>query len=108
MEREIVQQEREIASLKADVSGIKEQVKTLFTHVERQDKLIDTVNNIALAQQKMLDAQGQIKEKVDDLCEDMDIVKSKPARRWEAIAEKAILTAVGILVGAIAAYFGLN
>lgn len=108
MEREIVQQEREIASLKADVSGIKEQVKTLFTHVERQDKLIDTVNNIALAQQKMLDAQGQIKEKVDDLCEDMDTMKSKPARRWEAIAEKAILTAVGILVGAIAAYFGLN
>lgn len=108
MEREIVQQEREIASLKADVSGIKEQVRTLFTHVERQDKLIDTVNNIALAQQKMLDAQGQIKEKVDDLCEDMDTMKSKPARRWEAIAEKAILTAVGILVGAIAAYFGLN
>lgn len=108
MEREIVQQEREISSLKADVSGIKEQVKTLFTHVERQDKLIDTVNNIALAQQKMLDAQGQIKEKVDDLCEDMDTMKSKPARRWEAIAEKAILTAVGILVGAIAAYFGLN
>ena len=108
MEREIVQQEREIASLKADVSGIKEQVRTLFTHVDRQDKLIDTVNNIALAQQKMLDAQGQIKEKVNDLCEDMDIMKSKPARRWEAIAEKAILTAVGILVGAIAAYFGLN
>lgn len=108
MEHEILQQEREISSLKADVNGIKEQVKTLFTHVERQDKLIETVNNMALVQQKMVDAQGQIREKVDDLCEDMDTMKSKPAKRWEAIMEKAILTLVGILVGAVAAYFGIN
>lgn len=108
MEREILQQEREISALKADVNGIKEQVKTLFTHVERQDKLIETVNNMALVQQKMVDAQGQIREKVEDLCEDVDTIKSKPAKRWDAIVEKLILTVVGILVGALAAAIGIQ
>jgi hypothetical protein len=108
MEREIIQQERELSTLKADITGIKEQVKTLFTHVERQDKLIETVNNMALAQQKMLDAQGRIEEKVEGLCDDMDVVKSKPAKRWEGLVEKVILTAVGILVGALFAHFGIQ
>lgn len=108
MEHEIIHQEREIANLKADIKGMQEQIKTLFSHVEQQNKLIDTVNNLALAQQKVVDAQGHILKTVNGLQDDMDSIKTKPAKRWEAIAEKAILTAVGILVGAIAAYFGLN
>lgn len=108
MEHEIIKQEREISALKSDVSAVKEQVKTLFTHVDRQDKLIETVNNLALALQKVVDAQGQINEKVDNLCSDMATIKNKPAKRMEGIVDKIVLTAIGILVGAFFAALGIK
>ena len=108
MEHEIIKQEREISALQADMSAVKERVKTLFTHVERQDKLIETVNNLALALQKVVDKQGQINEKVDNLCSDVESIKGKPAKRWDGLVEKIILTAAGILVGAFFAALGVK
>lgn len=108
MEHEIIHQEREIADLKASMTGMQEQIKTLFSHVEQQNKLIDTVNNLALAQQKVVDAQGQILKTVDALQDDMASIKAQPAKRWNGLVEKIIVAAVGILVGAFFAALGIK
>lgn len=108
MEHEIIHQEREIANLKADIKGMQEQIKTLFSHVEQQNKLIDTVNNLALAQQKVVDAQGHILKTVNGLQDDMDSIKTKPAKRWDGLIEKIIAVAAGILAGAFFAAIGIK
>jgi hypothetical protein len=45
--------------------------------------------------------------KLGDLCTDVDEIKSKPAKRWESIVEKAIFTVVGAFVAYVLAQLGI-
>lgn len=108
MEHEIIKIEREVADLKADQSAIAERVKTLFTHVEKQDKLIDTVNNLALSLKGMVEKMAHVEGKVNDLCADVTEIKQKPAKRWDSIVDKILMLVVGALVGLILTHLGLQ
>lgn len=108
MEHEIIKIEREVADLKADQSALAERVKTLFTHVEKQDKLIDTVNNLALSLKGMVEKMAHVEGQVNGLCADVAEIKQKPAKRWDSIIEKALMLIVGALVGLILTRIGLQ
>ena len=108
MEHEIIKIEREVADLKADQSALAERVKTLFTHVEKQDKLIETVNKLALSLHGMVKQMENVEGTVNDLREDVTEIKQKPAKRWDSIVEKALMLVVGALVGLILTRLGLQ
>ena len=87
----------EIQQALVELSAQKEQIKTLFTRVNEQKTLTDSVHKLAISLERLTSAQKNIADKVDDLTGDVDELKNKPAKRWDSattVAVTAIITAV--------------
>ena len=97
----ILAMEREMAAIREKQAAAEEQHKTIFRRLDQQDKLIENVNNLATSIKLLAEEQKRQGKRLDGLCGDMEEIKSKPAKRWEGIVEKALLT----LAGAFVSYF---
>lgn len=64
------------------------------------DELVSTVKVLAVREENVENDVKEIKADVKELA-------SKPAKRWESIVEKVILTVAGAVVGLILAQFGM-
>ena len=97
MEHEMLRLEREISEVRSQQSAFTEQFKTVFDRLTHQDKVLDTLNELALSVRDLSHAQATTKERVDELCDDMDSIKAKPGKRWDNITThivEVVLTAV--------------
>lgn len=63
--------------------------------------LTTSVEKIAMKQDSMEKDMGELKADVKNIAE-------KPARRWESIVEKVLLTAIGIIVAYLFAQIGIG
>jgi seryl-tRNA synthetase len=99
--------ERELADLKAKQAAADEQHKTIFQRLDKQDKMIESVRMLATSVEKLAMKQDTMETKLGDLCTDVDEIKSKPAKRWEGMVEKAIFTVVGAFVAYVLARLGI-
>jgi hypothetical protein len=99
--------EHELADLKAKQAAADEQRKTIFQRLDKQDKMIESVRMLATSVEKLAMKQDTMETKLGDLCTDVDEIKSKPAKRWEGIVEKAIFTVVGAFVAYVLAQLGI-
>lgn len=61
----------------------------------RQEDITDLVRSVAAIAQKQMDMDADMKE----IKADVKSLSGKPARRWESVVEKALLTIVAALVG---------
>ena len=102
-----LQIEREIKDLAARLAAAEEQHKTLFSRLDRQEKMVDTVHKLALSVSELANKLGTVQTKVDGLCEDVEDIKEKPAKRWDGLVEKVIFTVVGALVAYVLAKIGV-
>ena len=103
----ILRLEREISEIRAQQAGFDEQHKTIFRRLDQQDKLIESVNNLATSNKLLAEEQKRQGKRLDGLCEDVEEIKAKPGKRWEAIIEKALFAIVGALVAYALAKFGI-
>ena len=62
---------------------------------KRQEDITELVRSISAIAQKQTDMDADMKE----IKADVKSISQKPARRWEAVVEKALLTVVAALVG---------
>lgn len=99
--------ERELKDLTSRMAKAEEQHKTLFSRLDKQEKLLDTVHSLALSVNEIANKQENIQDKLDGLCDDMEEIKGKPAKRWEGLVEKVLYTVVGALVTYILAKAGI-
>lgn len=95
--------EKQTAEVLASIRGLEEQVKTLFRQQEEQRKLTDSVHQLALSVRELTVKQTSIGTDVAGLRKDVDEIKGKPAKRWDALITTALTGAVGVLVGALMA-----
>ena len=87
----------EIQQALVELSAQKEQIKTLFTRVNEQKTLTDSVHKLAISLERLPSAQKSTADKVDDLTGDVEELKNKPAKRWDSattVVITAIITAV--------------
>ena len=87
----------EIQQALVELSAQKEQIKTLFTRVNEQKTLTDSVHKLAISLERLTSAQKSTADKVDDLTGDVEELKNKPAKRWDSattVVITAIITAV--------------
>ena len=103
----IIAIERELADIKARQAAAEEQHKTIFHRLDKQDEMIESVHKLATSVEKLAMRQDTMETKLGDLCTDMDELKSKPAKRWEGVAEKVVFTVVGAIVAYILAQIGI-
>lgn len=104
---QILQIEREMNEIRAKQAAAEEQHRTIFRRLDQQDKLIESVNNLATSNQLLAAEQKRQGKRIDGLCEDVEEIKGKPAKRWEEMIEKALLTFVGALVSFLLAKLGV-
>lgn len=87
----------EIQQALVELATQKEQIKTLFTRVNEQKTLTDSVHKLAISLERLTSAQKSTADKVDDLTGDVEELKNKPAKRWDSattVVITAIITAV--------------
>lgn len=102
-----LQIEREIKDLSTRLAAAEEQHKTLFNRLDRQEKMVDTVHKLALSVSELANNLGNMQEKVDGLCEDVEEIKEKPGKRWDGMIDKILFTIVGAIVTFVLAKAGL-
>lgn len=82
----------EIAALRESQAAAVEQHKSMFRRIAANEELLKSLNDLAYSVKQMT-------ERIEKMSKDIDDIKSKPAKRWESIVEKILLTAVGVFVG---------
>jgi chromosome segregation ATPase len=84
-----------------------EQIKTLFANQNQLQKLVDSVNSLAVSVEKLAMKQNTMSEEVTGLRTDVDEIKEKPAKKWEDITGKIIWAVLAAAIGVILGKFGL-
>ena len=82
-------------------------VEKLELQTEAIQRLATSVEVMVKEQSHQTEAINCIKTDVKNLDEKIEILEKKPAKRWEGIVEKIILTVVCAIVGYILAKIGL-
>ena len=82
-------------------------VEKLELQTEAIQELATSVKVMVTQQAHQTEAIERIETNVQKLDEKVEVLEHKPAKRWESIVEKAILTLVGAVVGAILMKLGL-
>ena len=76
------------------------------TVARARDERISTCKLITL--EKLANAVGSTEKKVDGLCKDVDEMKAKPGKKWEALAMDVIKVIVGGLIGFVLVKLGIG
>ena len=95
---EIIREHQEIRDI---ALSNRRRIEKLEGDYEILRNLTTSVEKIAMKQDSMEKDMGELKADVKNIAE-------KPARRWESIVEKVLLTAIGIVVAYLFAQIGIG
>ena len=80
------------------------------SNTKRLNKLeesTEAINRMAMSIEKMAMKQDTMNGNITELRTDVETLKSKPAKRWEYVVEKAIYIIVAAVIGYALAQIGL-
>ena len=97
-----------VLDLEKTQAAAEEQHKTLFRRVEKLEEEQKTMQAFAVSLEKLANAVGSTEKKVDGLCKDVEAIKSKPGKRWEAMVMDVLKVVVGGLVGFLLVKLGIG
>lgn len=100
--------EQRVNELEKTQAAAEEQHKTLFRRVANLEEEQKTMHAFAVSLEKLATAVGNTEKKVDGLCKDVEDMKSKPGKRWEALTMDALKVIVGGLIGFVLVKLGLG
>lgn len=66
------------------------------------------MRNLTTSVEKIATKQDSMEKDMGELKADVKNIAEKPARRWESIVEKVLLTAIGIIVAYLFARIGIG
>ena len=82
--------------------------------VEKLEVQTEAIQSLATSVAVMVEEQGhqtkaikRIEQSVEKLDEKVEVLEQKPAKRWESVVEKVILTVVGAVIGYMLVKVGL-
>lgn len=84
-----------------------EQIKTLFANQNQLQKLVDSVNSLAVSVKELALKQNALSGDVTGLRSDVDELKEKPAKKWDEITGKIIWAILAAVIGVVLGKFGL-
>lgn len=108
MMENILRLEHELADVKAKQAAADEQHRTIFQRLDKQDRMIETVQNLANSVERLTLRQEETQKKLDSMGKDVAEIKAKPGKRWEGLVQNLIYAFGGALVAYIATRLGLG
>jgi len=83
-----------------------EQIKTLFSRVDQQQKMMESINDLTLSVKELALQQGQMQKDVAGLQDDVEVIKQKPAKKWEDVTSKVLWALLAAVIGLVLGKFG--
>lgn len=81
------------------LARLEAEVKAAFKRIDEQKQLAESVHSLALSVERLTGAQKNMSDKLASVAADVEELKEKPAKRWDAIIAAVIAAVVGGLVG---------
>ena len=72
-----------------------EQIKSLSDRMGNLEKLTESVNKLAISLERLTAKQSATERQVENLADDVESIKDKPAKRWEMVIAAVISALVG-------------
>ena len=76
--------------------------------IEKLEGDYEILRNLTTSVEKIATKQDSMEKDMGELKADVKNIAEKPARRWESIVEKVLLTAIGIIVAYLFAQIGIG
>lgn len=93
--------ERRLTEVEARSKSNTNRLNDMEKRQDNFDELVGTVKVLATREEK-------VESDVKEIKSDVKILTGKPAKRWDSLVEKIILTAAGIIIGYILNQLGLG
>lgn len=78
------------------------------THrIDKLEQSTDALNELTIAVKEMVLKQNYVADTVDKLDKKVEALEQKPAKRWDGLVDKILLTIVAAVVGFVLARMGL-
>ena len=85
--------------LNETVVRISEQVSGIERRLDNLEKLTQSVQQMAVSLERLTTQQSATEDKITKMSKDVDEMKEKPAKRWDAVVAALIAGVIGAFVG---------
>lgn len=99
---------RELSDIAAKIASLEEKVKAAFVRIDEQKELVETVHKLALSMERLTHEQERIRQEQERQRLDVEAMKMKPGKRWEAVVGDVVKLVVAAGVGAVLVRIGLG
>lgn len=89
----------EVQHIAESQARLEERVKSAFNRINEQQALVESVHKLATSVELLASAQKATEKKVDTLTHDVEVIKDKPAKRWDLIITSIVTALVAFLLG---------
>lgn len=80
--------------------------KSNSRRIDKLEESTEAINSLATSMAVMAQKQTEVADTVEKLDGKVTALETKPAKRWDSIVEKIILTLVAAILGFVLAKFG--
>jgi len=89
------------------LTEVDQRAKSNTRRIDKLELSTDSLNELTIAVKEMVLKQNYVADTVDKLDKKVEALEQKPAKRWDGLVDKIILTIVAALVGFGLARLGL-
>lgn len=85
-----------------------EQHKTIFSRLDKQDTIIESLRTMCAGMSALAEGQDRIEKSLKTVRDDVDEIKAKPGKRWDSVITHILTAAAGALVVYVLTQIGLS
>lgn len=89
----------EVLHIAESQARFEERLKSAFNRIDEQKTLVESVHRLATSVELLASAQKATEKKVDTLTHDVEVIKDKPAKRWDLVVTTVVTALVAFLLG---------
>lgn len=90
---------KELSDIQSDIAEMRADIKSTWKRIDEQKALAESVHKLALSMERMHHEQTSQRKDMDAIRTDVNALKEKPAKRWEAVVGALLAAAVSFVAG---------
>jgi len=96
-----IEMEKLVVDMRQSITRMEEQIKGAFHRIDEQKKLAESVHQLAVSVSAQTLELKQMRRDMDIFRKDVDELKAKPAKRWEAAVGQIVSLIIAAAFGAV-------
>ena len=88
-----------VVELERETAAQHERLKSVFSRLDKQDAIIESLRALTSTIGTLADSQARIEKKINNITADVDEMKAKPGKRWDAVVGYVLAAVVSGVIG---------